>query len=109
MARRKVALKQPKDATPALSRQWDRVAHALLICLFLFGAVVRFANLDVVKRSPDEHTYTAQARAVLTGGVAGTRRVVETFLKTPSQWLFPPPNRIGYLLLVAAAMKVTGR
>src|SRR5258708_5352785 len=105
MARRKVALKQPKaqplstqppTAMPRSvsppSHQWDRVAHALLICLFLFGAVVRVANLDVVKRSPDEQTYTTQARAVLTGGVEGTRRVVDTFLKTPSQWLFPPPN-----------------
>ena len=47
------------------------------------------------------------ARAVLSGGIAGTRALVDQFVKTPSLWLYPPPTRVAYLFSLAAAMKVT--
>ncbi len=59
-------------------------------------------------RSPDERVYTAQAQAVATGGLAGTRRVVEGFRRDPRMWLYPPPTRVAYAWLLAAAMKLTG-
>jgi hypothetical protein len=68
---------------------------------------LRVANLDVGRRSPDEYVYTGQARAVLSGGIAGTRALVDQFVKTPSLWLYPPPTRVAYLFSLAAAMKVT--
>jgi hypothetical protein len=111
MARRKAASHPPKLQTktaPAPARNWDRTAHIALVCIFLIGAWLRISNLDVVRRSPDELTYTVQAKAVVAGGVAGAREVVQAFLHTPSMWLYPPPNRIGYLNLLALAMKLSG-
>jgi len=78
------------------------------VAVFLLGAIVRFSNLDVALRSPDEKIYTSQAQVVLEGGVRGMRAVVGSFLRRPELWSYPPPNRVGYTFLLAAAMKLTG-
>jgi hypothetical protein len=82
--------------------------RAVLVLLFLVGAMVRIANLDIDMRSPDERIYTAQSQAALVNGIQGTRQAVEAFYKNPQLWLYPPPTRIVYTWLVAASMKLTG-
>ncbi len=97
---------RPTDTSPPKER--DPLCYALLAALFLIGTLVRVASVDVAVRSPDERIYTAQAHAALVEGVTGTRRVVAAFQKNPQLWLYPPPTRIGYSWLLAAAMTATG-
>jgi len=87
----------------------SRVVVFLLAIGWLTGAALRLAHLyDVKQRSPDENVYAAQATAMLERGMVGTRAVVRTYLGNPALWPYPPPTRVGYMFLIAAAMKLTG-
>ncbi len=82
---------------------------ALLIAVFLLGAGLRIANLgNVVSRSPDEQTYRAQATAIAKDGLAGNRTFANAYLHNPVLHSYPPPTRVGFTALVAAAIKLTG-
>lgn len=83
--------------------------YAALACVLLFSAALRVASvLNVVDRSPDERVYASRARILLASGLAGARRVAEEYGRDPEQWTTPLPTRVGYTVLVAAAMKITG-
>jgi hypothetical protein len=80
----------------------------ILAALFLLGMLVRFSVLTVTSRTPDETTYVAQAKAVMSHGMAGARTVVRLFRADPAGWIFPAPTRIGYTYPLAAFMKLSG-
>lgn len=77
----------------------------LLCALLLTGIVLRFRDLDVKGRSPDEGVYTSQAIIVAKEGIEGTRRLIGEYNADKKLWIYPPPIRIGYTYLLAAIMK----
>jgi 4-amino-4-deoxy-L-arabinose transferase-like glycosyltransferase len=81
---------------------------SLFISIFAVGVMLRINNLgNVKKRSTDENIYTAQAKVLTLEGNAGLKTLIEAYNSTPTAWLRPPPTRIGYLWLLAGAMKLT--
>ena len=82
------------------------IAVALLCALLLTGIILRFNDLDVKGRSPDEGIYTRQAIIVAQDGVEGTRRLIDEYNADKRLWIYPPPIRIGYTYLLATIMKV---
>ncbi len=81
------------------------IAIVLLCALLLTGIVLRFNDLDVKGRSPDEGIYTSQAIIVAQDGIEGTRRLIGEYNADKQSWIYPPPIRIGYTYLLAAIMK----
>jgi len=80
-----------------------------LLGLIAIGVVLRVVNLDGVdSRSPDERAYTRYARGIVDQGPGAIPALVAQFERDPGNWAYPPPTRIGYVWLVAAAMKVGG-
>lgn len=80
----------------------------LFLSIFVIGVTLRINNLgNVTKRSTDENIYTAQAKVLVLEGAAGLKTLIEVFNSTSSAWIRPPPTRIGYLWLLASAMKIT--
>ena len=78
---------------------------AAIVGLLSLGIWLRITNLDNVSfRSPDEQTYTRQARVVLNEGTTGLRTMAAEYVQDVQH-----PTRAGYIWLVAAAMRVTGR
>jgi hypothetical protein len=83
---------------------------AIIGALLCLGAVLRVANLsNVSSRSPDELVYTLQAKILLEGRQPALRSLIAEYQRDPDIRLFPPPTRLGYLLPLAAAMRLTGR
>jgi hypothetical protein len=76
----------------------------------LFGSVLRIANLtNVQERNPDERVYAAFAGRLLDDGpLRGERSLAAEYLHRPESRLYPPPSRIGYIGLMAAAMSLGG-
>lgn len=86
-----------------------------LVCLALAaviatGIVLRVAYLDDVQsRSPDEMYYTEFAARVANEGLGATRGLFAEYEGDSAKWSYPVPNRIAYVLLVAAAMRLANR
>ncbi len=86
----------------------NRAAVLIIVALLLAaGIILRFSNLDIKARSPDEVVYTAQAMIVAQDGIYGARRMVDEYNANKQLWIYPPPIRMGYTYLLAAFMKVT--
>jgi len=84
-------------------------AFLLLVFLVIGGAGIRLTSLDsVVRRSPDERTYTWEANTVLSSGMDGIRTLAAQFYATPSNFDYPPPSRVGFIWLLARVMDATG-
>lgn len=81
------------------------IAIVLLCALLLTGIVLRFNDLDIKGRSPDEGIYTSQAIIVAQDGIEGTRRLIGEYNADKRSWIYPPPIRIGYTFLLAVIMK----
>jgi hypothetical protein len=92
---------------PSPLRRW---AIACGLCLvLLLGVSVRVRDLATVEhRSPDEATYTLRAARLLRGGPGSIRADARTYLSEELQWSTPVPTRVGYIGLLALAMKVSG-
>jgi hypothetical protein len=82
----------------------NTIAIALLWALLLTGIVLRFSDLDIKGRSPDEGVYTSQAIIVAHDGIEGTRRLIGEYNANKQLWIYPPPIRIGYTYLLATTM-----
>lgn len=86
---------------------------ATIIALLCLGIGLRLANVSNVSlsdRSPDERVYTRLANTFLQQGNAGVRFLVEEYQRDPSvRVTYPPVTRIGYLWLLAATMRITGK
>jgi 4-amino-4-deoxy-L-arabinose transferase-like glycosyltransferase len=92
---------------PLLRTRLGCTAVAVLLCL---GIGVRLANLNIVTgRSPDETNYTRQANTLLQDGTAGLRGMAAEYQRDPAVRLAGPPTRAGYLWMLAATMRLTGK
>jgi hypothetical protein len=81
----------------------------LTAACILLGAVLRIVNLsNVDNRTPDEAVYTRQAAALLHEGFPAIKRMAGEYTRDPAQRLYPPPSRVGYLVLLASTMWITG-
>ncbi|MGC9969479.1 MAG: hypothetical protein ABSE56_02695 [Bryobacteraceae bacterium] len=97
---------QPAAGTGTVKRLVVPVALAVVIAV---GVVLRVINLaGVPSRSPDEKVYTRYASRIADQGLGVTPALIAEFERNPGNWVYPPPTRIGYVWLVAAAMKVSG-
>lgn len=86
-----------------------RAELMLALLLWIAGAAIRFSNLEnVAVRTPDERVYAAQARTILREGLGGVRLLSARYRAVPEERLYPPPTRIGYLLALAAVMRLSG-
>ena len=83
----------------------NAIAIVLLCALLLIGINLRFSDLDINGRSPDESMYTSQAVIVAQEGIEGSRRLIGEYNADKRLWIYPPPIRIGYTYLLAAVMK----
>ena len=82
----------------------------LLIGVILtLGIVLRLAFLEIHRRTPDENFYTTYAREIASHGKNATIDLVSAYNFDPTNWVYPPPTRIGYTYLLAWFMKITGR
>lgn len=79
-----------------------------VIAVIALGISLRIGNLEIKKRTPDERIYTHYAQAVLEGGIKNYKQVVRNYNNNENVWVYPPPVRIGYIFLGAAAMKLAG-
>jgi len=84
----------------------NAIAIVILCALLLTGIVLRFSDLNIRGRSPDEGIYTSQAIIVAQDGIEGTRRLIGEYNADKQSWIYPPPIRIGYTYLLAVIMKV---
>lgn len=90
-----------------MSRQLIYIVIAALVCV---ASGLRLANLgNVNSRSPDERVYTYQAKTWLESGRAGIRSLVDEYDSDPETRLYPPPTRVGMIVLIADMMRWTGR
>ncbi len=79
----------------------------LLISIFTLGIFLRIHHLKtVVTRTPDENTYTYQARVIASEGPEGIKLLLHEHRNNKKLWVYPPPIRIGYLLPLAALMNM---
>lgn len=85
----------------------NAIAIVLLCAFLLTGIILRFSDLDIKGRSPDEGIYTNQAIVVAQNGIEGTRQLISEYNADKRLWIYPPPIRIGYTYLLAAIMKAT--
>jgi tetratricopeptide (TPR) repeat protein len=93
--------------------RWSSGSGSVWFCLFigLIAAAIAFrwnAVQSINKRTPDERVYAVDADAVAQSGVGAIRGLVNDFITTREQWIYPPPTRVGYICLVAAIEKITG-
>ena len=92
---------------PSSQTRLGCTAIAVLLCL---GIGLRVANLNnVAGRSPDETNYTRQANTLLQEGSAGLQRLAAEYQRDPAARIAGPPTRAGYLWLLAATMRLTGK
>ena len=119
---KKARLKKIKQSEPADNRPHSHIAAIeagkpaeriiliiLLSSIIALGATLRVYNLgNVPARSPDEMVYTGQAKTVAIEGLKGIRGLVQEYNSTQELWKYPPPTRVGYISMLAVAMKLAG-
>ncbi|HXJ44059.1 MAG TPA: hypothetical protein VNH18_32530, partial [Bryobacteraceae bacterium] len=85
----------------------------LRLALFLvvaIGVYLRIQRLDDnPSRSPDERMYVELASRLAHDGPFATQALFRNFVANPILWDYPSPNRSGFLLPLAAAMRLAGR
>ncbi len=103
-------MKKPSTPTKAPARPGSAtLLRVALLGLIAIGVVLRVVNLDGVRsRSPDERVYTHYAREIVDHGLGAIPTLIAEFERDPGNWVYPPPTRIGYVWLVAAAMNLGG-
>jgi tetratricopeptide (TPR) repeat protein len=99
---------EPPATIPKRTRR--PVEIAAIIALLSLGIWLRLTNLgNITSRSPDERIYTRQANTVLKYGNRGIRTLAAEHIRDAETRLYPPPTRVGYIWMVAAAMQLSGR
>jgi tetratricopeptide (TPR) repeat protein len=80
-----------------------------LILLSVWAIIFRWdAMQSIKKRTPDERVYASYADSVVKSGPAAIRSLVDNYNQVKTQWIYPPPTRVGYICLVAALEKISG-
>ena len=80
----------------------------LLIVVTITAITLRLSNREVEFRSPDEEIYIHYVTHVAGSGIEGGRTLVQEYNRDIRLWIYPSPVRVGYIYLVAAAMKLSG-
>jgi hypothetical protein len=87
-----------------------RFGWILVAVLLSVGIGIRLSNLRIpTGRSPDETNYTKQANTLRQDGVAGLRSIALEYQSDPAARLAGPPTRLGYLAILAATVRLTGK
>ncbi len=97
------------DAAPPLAALGRRIAPAVTVALLLAGIALRFAWLEVPRRTPDERLYAALGSRIAAEGPAAYAAIVREFVAGPDAHPYPWPQRAGYLYAAALAQSVAGR
>jgi 4-amino-4-deoxy-L-arabinose transferase-like glycosyltransferase len=85
------------------------VVWLLLAAMIAIGITLRCNHLmDVGSRSPDERVYTYFAQRIADQGFRIIPALFDDYITHKEAWDYPPPIRITYPILVAAAMETTG-
>ena len=80
-----------------------------LVAILLASILLRAQHMtDVLTRSPDERTYTANAALLADEGFGVYRQLFANYDARPDQWIYPSPTRFGHVLLFAGMMRATG-
>jgi len=80
-----------------------------LVAILLASILLRSQHMtDVLTRSPDERTYTANAALLADQGFGVYRQLFTNYDASPDQWIYPSPTRFGHVLLFAGVMRATG-
>jgi hypothetical protein len=99
--------RQAESAGAALKAQ---LATGLgLVAILAVAILLRSQHMtDVITRSPDERTYTANAARLTDEGFGVYRELFANYDRSPDQWIYPSPTRFGHVLLFAVVMRATG-
>src|SRR5512138_1514614 len=79
----------------------------LWLAILVLAAILRIANFRVADRSPDEGLWTDFGAHIADQGPGWVTRTAHDFNRG-ADVEFPWPQRVGYSLLVALAMRVSG-
>jgi 4-amino-4-deoxy-L-arabinose transferase-like glycosyltransferase len=87
-----------------------RLATGLAVVAILLASILLRSQhmTDVVTRSPDERTYTANAARLADEGIGVYRELFANYDRSPNEWIYPSPTRFGHVLLFAGVMRATG-
>ena len=92
-----------------LSARKRRIVWMILAAVIAAGCALRFVHFnDVATRTPDERVYSKFAEHLATFGPRVLPGMYAQYESNPIDWNYPPPTRIGHLVFVAAAMKISG-
>ena len=104
-ATRKAPQVEEKAFLTPEARRW--LMWGALAAVIVMGVVLRTSNLGgVPTRSPDERIYLSYAARVAHGGLGAVPPLFQMYEGNSQMWSYPVPNRITYVLMVAAAMKM---
>ena len=102
---------EPVEESPTTKRRHgltDLPAIALFGAILLLATFLRLHTQPVSGRTPDEQIYIADATRIAASGPKAVTRLVRQYNEDHEFWVYPPPTRVGFTFLVAAAMKMTG-
>ncbi|MFC1668663.1 glycosyltransferase family 39 protein [Chlamydiota bacterium] len=86
-----------------------RVFIILVLLITITGIFLRlFNSTNVNKLSPDENIFLQQARTIVVYGLGAVKTMVHDYNIQKELWMYPSPHRVGYILPLAAFMKITG-
>jgi len=83
-------------------------ALLIFVAILFVAAFLRLHTQHVSTRTPDEQIYIADATRIAASGVKAVSHLVSQYNQDRQFWVYPPPTRIGFTFVVAAAMKMTG-
>ncbi len=96
------------ETAPSRRSRVNWTWRILFVVVLAAGLVIRLTNMHPVVRSPDEKVYMSYAASGKGGGPSAIAHLVEKFNNTQDDWIYPPPTRVGNILLVAGVSKMTG-
>jgi hypothetical protein len=101
--------KQARKLAPAAPPQLSRRSTVIILSvLCLFGIALRLSHMDdVTSRTPDETIYANYAQRLVADGPPGLPALIDQYNWDATRWIYPPPMRAGYLVLLAAGMKIS--
>ncbi len=80
----------------------------LFFAILSIATFLRLQTQTVSTRTPDEQIYIADATRIAASGVKAVSHLVRKYNADRQFWVYPPPTRVGFTFVVAAAMKMTG-
>ena len=102
----------PSSANADSPKDTHLYTNGLWLCLVAAVCVIaialRVVTHDVSWRTPDEKTYISYATQVGQSGAGAFRALVSYYNRDSTQWLYPPPLRVGYVLAVAELANLFG-